>query len=161
MVIMKMLIIFALCTLLNVILATIKSVMTIKGTKISAAIWNALSFGLYSYIVILTATAELTTVEKVIVTVVCNLIGVYGVKWVEEKMRKDKMWKIEMSIHTTDLETLDDALKGLGIPHNYMMVGKHTVFNCYCETKQQTADALEVGKLVGAKCFANETTLAP
>ena len=156
-----MLIIFALCTLLNVVLATIKSVMTIKGTKISAAFWNAMSFGLYSYIVILTATADLTTLEKVVITVICNLIGVYGVKWVEEKMRKDRVWKIEMTVKAADTDTMHTALNSAGIPHNFMEVGKHTVFNCYCDSKTQTDDALKIGKILDAKTFAAETKLAP
>ena len=77
------LLIFIGCTFANVIISTIKSVMTIKGGKINAAIWNALGYGLYSYIVIITATAPITTLEKVLITVGCNLIGVYGVKLVE------------------------------------------------------------------------------
>lgn len=158
---MKMLLIFALCTLLNVVLATIKSVMTIKGTKMSAAIWNALSFGLYSYIVILTATADLTTLEKVIVTVVCNLIGVYGVKWVEEKMRKDRLWKIEMTVRNGFAETMHHDLTLEGIPNNYVNAGKHTVFNCFCETKQDTEKVLRIAKAYDAKTFATETSLAP
>ena len=158
---MTMLIIFALCTLLNVVLATIKSVMTIKGTKISAAIWNALSFGLYSYIVILTATADLTTLEKVIVTVLCNLIGVYGVKWVEEKMRKDRLWKIEMTVRNGFAETMHHDLTFEGIPNNYVNAGKHTVFNCFCETKQDTEKVLRIAKAYDAKTFASETKLAP
>ena len=155
--------IFALCTLLNVVLATIKSVMTIKGTKISAAFWNAMSFGLYSYIVILTATADLTTLEKVIITIVCNLIGVYGVKWVEEKMRKDKMWKIEMTIVDNGFtaSAMHGALIEARISHHYFNAGKHAVFSCYCATKADTDRALEVGKVYGAKTFASETTLAP
>lgn len=157
-----MLIIFALCTLLNVVLATIKSVMTIKGTKISAAIWNALSFGLYSYIVILTATADLTTLEKVIITVICNLIGVYVVKLVEEKMRKDKIWKLEMTIHN-DMKApaMHGALNGANIPNNYIEAGKYAIFNCFCATKADTDKALEIGKIYGAKTFASETKLAP
>ena len=158
---MKMLLIFALCTLLNVVLATIKSVMTIKGTKLSAAIWNALSFGLYSYIVILTATADLTTLEKVIVTVVCNLIGVYGVKWVEEKMRKDRMWKIEMTVRSEYAERMHDALTIANIPNHYTPAGRHAAFSCYCATKQETDAALAVGEKFYAKTFATETTLAP
>lgn len=158
---MKMLIIFALCTLLNVVLSTIKSVMTIKGTKMSAAVWNALSFGLYSYIVILTATADLTTLEKVIVTVVCNLIGVYGVKWVEEKMRKDRLWKIEMTVRNGFAETMHHDLTLEGIPNNYVNAGKHTVFNCFCETKQDTEKVLRIAKAYDAKTFATETSLAP
>ena len=156
---MNALILFIVCTFASVVIGTVKSVMTIRGTKLSASIWNAMNAGLYSFIVILTATAELTIGEKIIITSGCNLIGVYIVKLIEERMRKERVWKIEMSIHTEDLDTLDTALKAIAIPHNYMIVGKHTVFNCYCETKQQTSDVLELGKIVNAKCFANETTL--
>lgn len=158
---MKMLIIFAFCTLLNVVLATIKSVMTIKGTKISAAFWNAMSFGLYSYIVILTATADLTTLEKVVITVACNLIGVYGVKWVEEKMRKDKMWKIEMTIVDNGFtaSAMHGALNEANIPNHYFTAGKHAVFSCFCATKADTDKALEVGQIYGAKTFASETKI--
>lgn len=158
---MTMLIIFALCTLLNVVLATIKSVMTIKGTKISAAVWNALSFGLYSYIVILTATADLTTLEKVIITVVCNLVGVYGVKWVEEKMRKDRLWKLEMTVRKEYAEAVHKYLNESEIPNNYVEAGKHAIFNCYCDTQDQTATALNIGREFDAKTFASETKLAP
>lgn len=158
---MKMLIIFALCTLLNVVLATIKSVMTIKGTKISAAVWNALSFGLYSYIVILTATADLTTLEKVVVTVVCNLIGVYGVKWVEEKMRKDKMWKLEMTVLAIEADAMHKALEDADIPNHYTDAGRHAAFSCYCSTKAETDTALAIGEKFNAKTFAAETHLAP
>ena len=158
---MKMLIIFALCTLLNVVLATIKSVMTIKGTKISAAVWNALSFGLYSYIVILTATADLTTLEKVIVTVVCNLIGVYAVKWLEEKMRKDKMWKLEMTVLYCEASEMHKALEAANIPNHYTDAGRHAAFSCYCSTKAETDTALAIGEKFNAKTFATETSLAP
>ena len=139
--------------------------MTIKGTKVSAAIWNALSFGLYSYIVILTATADLTTLQKVIVTVVCNLIGVYCVKLVEEKMRKDKIWKLEMTINNGDLglaaAAMHGALNSANIPNNYVEAGKYAIFNCFCATKADTEKALEIGKIYKAKTFASETKLAP
>ena len=152
---------FIICTFANVVLSTIKSVMTIKGGKMSAAIWNALSFGLYSYIVIMTASAPISTIGKVVITIGCNLIGVYGVKLVEEKMRKDKMWKIEMTVRNEYVDKVHDALTAQGIPNHYLIAGKHTVFNCYCETKEQSEIALNTGRTYGAKCFANETTLAP
>lgn len=155
------LLIFIGCTFANVIISTIKSVMTIKGGKINAAIWNALGYGLYSYIVIITATAPITTLEKVLITVGCNLIGVYGVKLVEEKMRKDRMWKIEMTIKTDFSENLHDSLTAKGIPNHYIVAGRHTVFNCYCDSKQMTEVALDCGKEFGAKTFATETKLTP
>lgn len=149
------------CTLLNVVLSTIKSVKTIKGTKISAAVWNALAFGLYAYIVILTASAPITTFWKVFITAACNLVGVYGVKLVEERMRKDKMWKLEMTVRNDEVEKLHQLLTTANIPNHYLTAGKHTVFNCYCETKEQTDKAMKCGEICQAKTFASETTLTP
>ena len=149
------------CTLLNVVLSTIKSVKTIKGTKISAAVWNALAFGLYAYIVILTASAPITTFWKVFITASCNLIGVYVVKLVEERMRKDKMWKLEMTVRNDEVEKLHQLLTTANIPNHYLTAGKHTVFNCYCETKEQTEKAMKCGEICQAKTFASETTLTP
>ena len=149
------------CTLLNVVLSTIKSVKTIKGTKVSAAIWNAMAFGLYAYIVILTASAPITTFWKVFITAACNLVGVYGVKLVEERMRKDKMWKLEMTVRNDEVEKLHQLLTTANIPNHYLTAGKHTVFNCYCETKEQTDKAMKCGEICQAKTFASETTLTP
>lgn len=158
---MTAIILFVVCTLLNVVLATIKSVMTIKGTKVSAAIWNALSFGLYSYIVIMTANADISTFGKVAITVICNLIGVYGVKLVEEKMRKDKMWKIEMTVLYCEASEMHKALEAANIPNHYTDAGRHAAFSCYCSTKAETDTALAIGEKFNAKTFATETSLAP
>lgn len=154
-----MIFIFTLCTALNVILATIKSVQTVNGTKMSAAFWNALSFGLYSYIVVLTATADLTTVEKVIITMVCNLICVYGVKWVEEKMRKDRLWKVELTVMTDTRNMFITFLKEHNISFNYIDIGERTIFNTYCKTQKDTAIVHNWAKRHNAKYFATETKL--
>ena len=160
-----MLILFIICTFANVVLSTIKSVMTIKGGKVSAAVWNALAFGLYSYIVVLTATAPISTLGKVLVTVGCNLVGVYGVKLFEEKLRKDRLWKLEMTIPNGDYgfaaPAMHGALNAANIPNNYVEAGKYAIFNCFCATKADTVKALEIGKTFSAKTFASETTLAP
>lgn len=159
------LLIFIGCTFANVVISTIKSVMTIKGGKFAAAFWNALSYGLYSYIVILTASTSISTLDKVLVTIGCNLIGVFGVKLVEEKMRKDKLWKIEMTIkndaYGMSAAAMHGALNAENIPNNYVEAGKYAIFNCFCATKADTDKALEIGKQYSAKTFASETTLAP
>ena len=156
------LLLFIICTFANVVLSTIKSVMTIKGGKVSAAVWNALAFGLYSYIVVLTATAPISTLGKVLVTIGCNLVGVYGVKLFEEKMRKDRLWKIEMTVRNDEnLAKMHDDLTAASIPNSYILAGRHAIFNCYCDTKADTDVALTIGKKYNAKTFASETTLAP
>lgn len=156
-------ILFVACTFANVVIATIKSVMTIKGSKWSAAFWNALSFGLYTYIVVLTATATVSTLWKVIITAACNFIGVFFVKLVEEKMRKDRLWKIEMTIVDNGFtaSAMHGALTEAKIPNHYFNAGKHAVFSCFCATQAETAKALEIGKIYNAKTFASETALAP
>lgn len=155
------LILFIGCTFANVVISTIKSVMTIKGGKVAAALWNALAFGLYTYIVVLTATAPVSTLWKVIITAGCNLIGVFCVKLVEEKMRKDRLWKIEMTVRNGFAETMHHDLTLEGIPNHYVNAGKHTVFNCFCETKKDTEKVLRIAKAYDAKTFASETTLTP
>lgn len=159
-----MLWLFILCTFTNVVLSTVKSVMTIKGGKVSAAVWNALAFGLYSYIVVLTATAPISTLGKVLVTIGCNLVGVYGVKLAEEKMRKDRLWKIEMTVkndYGIVAAAMHGALNEANIPNNYVEAGNYAIFNCFCATKADTEKVLEIGKPYGAKTFASETTLTP
>ena len=156
-----MIVLFVVCTFINVITGTIKSLMTVKGGNISAAIWNAINAGLYSFIVVLTATADMPTAGKVIITIIANLIGVYLIKLLEEKLRKDRLWKLEMTVRNGFAETMHDDLTREGIPNSYVNAGKHTVFNCYCETKKDTKMVLRIAKAYDAKTFASETTLTP
>ena len=155
------LVLFVACTFANVVISTIKSVMTIKGGKCAAAVWNALAFGLYTYIVILTATAPVSTIWKVIITAGCNLVGVFCVKLVEEKMRKDRLWKLEMTVRAENADGLHEALTAADVPNSYVNAGKHAVFNCFCETKADTDKVVAIGKQFNAKMFATETKLAP
>ena len=152
---------FIICTFANVVISTIKSVMTIKGGKVAAAVWNALAFGLYTYIVVLTATAPVSTIWKVAITAGCNLVGVFCVKLAEEKMRKDRLWKIDLTVQHEQVEKLHEMLTAAGIPNHYITAGKHTVFSCFCDTKEQTDLVLGMGKTCNAKTFASETVLAP
>ena len=159
---MNAMLLFIICTFANVIISTIKSVMTIKGGKLNAAFWNALGYGLYAYIVIMTANAPITTFEKIAITVGCNLVGVFGVKWIEEKLRKERLWKIEMTVPRAKQIFVTKTLELNNIPFNYIDgIGKYTIVNVYANTKEQTKFVDELAKMVGAKRFASETKLAP
>ena len=152
-------IIFILAQTLNVILNTWKSIVTVKGSKVAAAAVNAITFGFYTWVLILIADASLGIVLKCIIVAACNFVGVYVVKLIEEKMRKDKMWKIEMTVQASDAETVHYNLSNHFIPNHYTIAGKHAVFSCFCETKSQTDTALAIGKTYNAKTFASETKL--
>lgn len=156
---MNAILLFIICTTVNVILNTVKSIITVKGGKGAAAAVNAICFGFYTYIIILTATADLTTWEKIIITTACNLVGVYIVKWIEEKMRKDKLWKIDVTIPRISVLAMHRLLQDQGIPHNYECVYKWGIFHCYAENKAATEKVLAIAEQYDGKTFASETKL--
>ena len=95
--------------------------------------------------------------EKCVITFVCNVIGVYIVKLIEERMRKDKLWKVELTIEEDNTESLEMHLTELGIPHNYIMVEKYSIFNAYCQTQKESTLVKELGNRYNAKFFVTET----
>lgn len=154
---MKLLIIFIVANIINVVIQTIKSICTINCGKWAAAWINALAYGFYTYIVIL-MSADLPLLSKCIIIGLCNLIGVYVVKAIEEKMAKERLWKIEMTVPTKYKDILDTTLNA--IPHSYMVItDKHTVFNIYCDTKEQSRTVREVAKRYEGKTFATEAKI--
>ena len=153
---MKMLIVlFIVMNILNVVIQTIKSIATIKCGKMGAAIVNALAYGLYTYIVVLTM-CDLPLLWKCLIVAGCNFIGVWVVKFFEEKARKDKLWKIEATIPTRFIEPIDFLLGN--IPHSYIVLSdKHTLFNFYCDTQEQSRKVKHICDQYGAKYFASES----
>lgn len=77
---MNAIILFIVCTAINVVLSTIKSILTVKGNKWVAAGINALTYGFYSYVIILTNIDGVSTLAKMSITAACNFIGVLAVK---------------------------------------------------------------------------------
>lgn len=151
----QLLILFVVLSVLNVILNTIKSIVTVKGGAWSAALINGITFFVYTYVIIYT-NCELNMHLKAVITAVINIIGVYVVKVIEEKARKDKMWKIEMTIPTQYIKAVDFDLAD--IPHNYIKLSdKHTLFNFYCATQKETIKVREIVNQYGAKYFISET----
>lgn len=130
---MKTFIIFVVLNVINVILQTVKSLLTNKGGKWSAAVMNAVAYGLYT-VVLVYMTCELSTVSKAVIVGACNLIGVYIVKSLEEKTAKRRIYKIEF---TVDSVTRDIMLTAEKLTHyNYINVGDMTVFNFYVADKK-------------------------
>lgn len=88
----KTIIIFSIMTLINVILSTAKSILTVRASRGNAALINAISYGFYAMVVKQMVTVDLNIV--LIVTILANLIGVYFSMWVLDMVKKDDFWKI-------------------------------------------------------------------
>ena len=153
---MKLLILFIVMNVLNVIVQTTKSLATIKCGKMGAAIVNAVAYGLYTYIVVLTM-CDLPLLWKCIIVALANFVGVYIVKWVEEKARKDKLWRVEMTVNTKLADKMHNELNYFGISHYWINAGKHTVFNVFCPTQKESAFVKHLADKHHAKYFVSES----
>lgn len=149
-----MIITYIIFSILNVVIQTIRAIATIKCGKTVAALVNAVAYGLYTYIIVLT-NADLNLWFKIIVVALANLVGVYVVKLVEEKGRKDKLWKVEMTVPNKYADAVDFDLKD--VPHSYIVVGKHTLFNFYCATQKESAKVKAIVDQYEAKYFVSES----
>ena len=154
----KLLILFIIFNVINVIIQTVKSLATIKCGKTVAALVNAVAYGLYTYIVVLTV-CDLPLWLKVVVVGVANLIGVYVVKFFEEKARKDKIWLVKTTIPTENAEQAKHFLENANIPFTYYDLQKYFVFDTFCNTQAETAKVLQICKTCGGKAFATENKL--
>ena len=153
-----MLILFIVMSIINVIIQTVKSIATIKCGKLAAAVINAVAYGLYTYVIVLTANDNIDLLAKCFIVAGCNFVGVYVVKFFEEKARKDKLWKVEATVPASMVDPLHNALKDCGIAHNYIEgVGQYTIFNIYCPTQADSIDVREVLESKNAKYFVSES----
>ena len=152
---------FIVFNVLNVIIQTIKSLATIKCGKTVASIVNAVAYGLYTYIVVLMAADGIDLWFKIAVIAGANLIGVYVVKLVEEKARKDKLWKVEATIPNQNISAENDdcliELRKANIPMNYIDINKYILINCYCATQAESTTVKEILNKYNAKYFVSES----
>ena len=151
---MNLIILFTILTIVNVIFSTIKSIVTIKSGPWVASIVSALYYGYYNIVLIYTV-ADFPLWQKVVITSICNLVGVFIVKYGEMKSRKDKLWEIKVTMPTIYRSTVDNAL--VSIPHSHIVLSpKHTLFTFYCETQADTLKVKEFIDKYHARYFVSE-----
>ena len=153
----QFLLVFVGLSIVNVVFSTIRSIVTINGSKAVASLISGGYFAFYNVMMIYTV-ADFPMWQKCIITFVCNVVGVWFVKWGEEKARKDKLWEVRGTLTTpincvAVCRDLDEA----NIPYNYIDVNKYIIFNCYCATQ---ADSVKVKKILNdweMKYFVSES----
>lgn len=153
----KLLLVFIGLNIANVIIQTVKSIATVKCGKGVAAIVNAVAYGLYTVVTVY-LMCELSLGLKALIVALCNLIGVYVVKWCEEKARKDKLWKIEATVFEPYTKSLHLDLTAEEIPCNYIpKIGKWSVFNIYCDSQEKSKKVKILLEKYNAKYFVSES----
>jgi hypothetical protein len=153
----QFLLVFVGLSIVNVVFSTIRSIVTINGSKAVASLISGGYFAFYNVMMIYTV-ADFPMWQKCVITFVCNVVGVWFVKWGEEKARKDKLWKVEATIPAEHTQDLHCTLTAEEIPNNYIVgVGKYSVFNCYCATQKDSAKVKTILDKYNAKYFVSES----
>ena len=154
---MNFLILFIVLNVANVIIQTIKSIATIKCGKTVASVVSAVAYGLYTYVVVFMNCDDLSLFARAVIVAVANLVGVWVVKYVEEKKAKDKLWKVELAVPCDKHDIANRLIADSKIPYNVMLVDNWVMFNAYCDTKADTHKMSEIAKMVGGKISAYES----
>ncbi len=150
--------IFVVLNILNVIIQTVKSIATVKCGAWTASVTNAVAYGLYTIVVVYMNADGLGLLWKAVVIGLANLVGVYVVKAVEIKNRKDRLWKVEATVKGNDIPKLYDDLKADDISFNYIDgIGKYTIVNCFCHTQAESAKVKIILDKYHAKYFVSES----
>lgn len=151
--------IFIICTIINVTLSTIRSLCTIKGGKWLSATTNAICFGFYPLIVMLTAKGTVAIIYNMLITGIVNFICVWLIKYIEEKTKPEKLWLVKCTIPNEMADDMRMGLKIADIPYSYVDIEKYVVFDTYCQTQKETQMVTELCQAAGGKMFATENKL--
>ena len=134
-------VVFTVCQFINVGLNTAKTIIMHKEEKISSSVINAVTYGFYAIIVVMTASA-LPLWITIVITALTNLIGVYGSMWLLDRFKKDSLWEIVATVKF-DKDTLNRLtvfLKANQISFNMIDTWdkSETIFYIYSKGQEQS-----------------------
>lgn len=152
---MEFIVVFIALSIVNVVFSTIRSIVTIKGGRVLASLISGGYFAFYN-IMLLYTVMDFPMWQKCAITFACNVIGVWIVKFIEEKLRKDKLWKVDCTFYTSATDDVRHALDIHSIPYVYNEYGKHTMFTVFCDTQKESARVAEIVRKYHGKYFISE-----
>lgn len=89
-------VVFVICSLVNVILSTLKTLIMVNAGRNSAIIINAVCYGFYTFVV--KQLAEVDYWTAVLVTIGANIVGVWVSYKIMDLFKKDKLWRITVTL---------------------------------------------------------------
>lgn len=156
---MMNLVIFTICSTINVMLNTVKTIIMYNKNKLSSSLINAITFSFYTYLVILMAGDSINLVEKIILTAITNFIGVWVSMVILAKFEKDKLWLVNTTIRKQYIEKACEMLDNARIPYTVLETSNnlHYVMNIYSATQKESLAIKEILKKFDAKYFVSES----
>lgn len=135
--------IFVTIQTVNVVISTVKSILTINGSKMTAAVVNSVS---YTFANVVTKLLTQQPFEVIIVTtMVTNMVGVYAAKWLMEKTRKERLWTVMATIRSAHKDDVEGQLQKRGIQYTLVPAENDRWFiNIFSHSKAESAMIREI-----------------
>lgn len=135
----QFLLLYLVLQIVYVILNTVTNIAKIKCSKLIASLTSAVCYGFYVIVVVATASNQPIWV-KMFLTAVTNVVGVYVGMWVMEKLRKDKLWKIEITIRDAiEAYQFENTLREKDISFNSVVCENNDIIlNVYSKSQKES-----------------------
>lgn len=143
---MKMIILFTILTVVNVVIQTVKSLCTVRCSTFTSACVNALAYGLYVYVIFFTTSEGMPLWAKAGITAIANFFGVYAANIIFEKLfAKTVRWKIEVSIPNELNRQFEGYLNDMEFEWCFCGWGNNwTNYAVFCPDKNASAALREI-----------------
>ena len=96
----KVVIIFVVCSLINVILSTLKTLIMVNAGEKMSILINAVCYGFYTLVVKQLGSVDYIT--AVVVTIMANIVGVWISYRIMALFTKDKLWRITATLKSKE-----------------------------------------------------------
>lgn len=149
----KVMILFFVCSLVNVILSTLKTLIMVNAGRNSAIFINAVCYGFYTLVVKQLASVDYVT--AVMVTIITNIIGVWISYKIMDLFKKDKVWRITVTFkNAKDLDKCAKLLENYNI--GYSTMGGVNVIDIYSYSQKESEIVKSILKNYNHKYFIQE-----
>lgn len=153
-----LLVLFIVLTVVNVILNTARTIITVKGGLFWSSLIAALAFGFYTIVIIYTV-CDLPMWMKATVTALANFVGTYFVKWLEMKVRRDKLWMVDVVLTGNQIYAAKSYLDPWKIQYIEMPISNSdsSQFHIYSKTQDESRHIRDLLKTYNAKYIVVES----
>ena len=155
---MSLLTLFVVLTIINVILNTARTIITVKGGLFWSSFISAIAFGFYVLVIVYTV-CELPLWIKATVTALANFVGTYFVKWLEMKVRRDKLWMVDVVLTGSQIYAAKSYLDPWKIQYIEIPISNSdsSQFHIYSKTQDESRHIRDLLKTYNAKYVVVES----
>ena len=110
----NLVVIFCICSLINVIFSTLKTLIMFNSGEKMAILINAVCYGFYMLVV--KQVGHVDYITAVTVTILANIVGVWLSYRIMDLFKKDKLWRITVTLKTSrDVDVCEENLQKYNI----------------------------------------------